>query len=283
MAFVVKHTPVAGLVETAVRASAAQQARTREAQDFARQQQQRAQEAQLLRAREAQDASYRRQQAATQAQMAQAQMAQDIRTQEVELRKRATALQEASAARMARTPTARAAAVSPVALAIQARLAELDKLKKGGGLADPVYQEARLRVITGSRAPQAPRPKGPSAVDVRRDRQERAKVVTGIEQLRALKRNPKLTPAQREQLIGQEVEIVGRATERWGPNWASEVGLPIELDLPTEPGVSAQDIQSLPYDPANFRRGVTYVMPDGRLGRWTGPDDNRIRYLKESR
>lgn len=245
MGFVVKHTPIGGLVETAARAAGARQLAAHKRETAAFQRQQNAINAQRVQAQAAQDAADRRQQEALQTSLAKAQLSADVRRQEISAR--ATALQDAAAARRDRTPTARTAGEGPVARAIKARLGALDKLKAGGSLTDDTYEEARLRVITGGRAPSAPRPrtpKTPSAAEARRDNVERGRVIEGIRAIRERLKDPKLTEAQSNQLIRQQVKYVGQATERWGEDWETRPGTPIQF--PKKPRVDTRGVPSMP-------------------------------------
>lgn len=193
--------------------------------------------------------------------------------QEMDLKERALELQEAAAARMARTPTARKSGVSPVALAIQARLGELDKLKTGGGLPDPAYQEARLRIITGGQAPrprQAPKPRVPSYTERRTEERERADAISQAERLEREMNRPKVNPAFRQRMATQLVSLVSRATERWGEDWKTRPGAAWRFPrhLQKEAGAT---ITPWPYD-GKFVKGKLYPYQDGsgRVGIWRG-------------
>lgn len=247
MAFRVEYTPVGSLVAAATAAG-----RSRAAQVAA-----------------AQDAGLARQRMATQAQLTQAAMATDIREQELDLKERAMELQEAAAARMARTPTARRSGVSPVAMSIQARLGELDKLKASGGLPDDQYMSAKLGIITGQR-PQQPRvvrPRVPSYTERRTEARERADAIVEAERLERQLNQPG-NLARKQRIAQQLTTLVGRSTERWGEDWRTRPGAAWQArHTRRREGIQAR---ALPYDRGQLRRGQVYQLPDGRLGSWTG-------------
>ena len=253
MPFVVKHTNVGGLVETAARAAGARQQATRESQAAAMRRQQDAQAASFQRqqmaiaasqqqAQQAQAASAQRQQEALQYQMSRAQASDEFKQQEISMR--ATALQDASAARIARTSRSRTEGTSPVAASIKARLEALNKLKERGGVSDAEFRRSSQEIVTGRRAPTPQRPRKTSAAEVRRDNADRGEYVEGIRQLHEAMTNPDLSPEERERATSQYVEYTGQATERWGRDWANPKGLPYRA--PRKPKVDTRGVPSMP-------------------------------------
>ena len=253
MPFVVKHTPVGGLVETAARAAGARQQAARESQDAAMRRQQEAQAASFQRqqmaiaasqqqAQQAQAASAQRQQESLQYQLSRAQASDEFRQQEISMR--ATALQDASTARIARTSRSRTEGMSPVARDIKARLEALNKLKERGGVTDDEFRRSSQEIVTGRRAPTPQRPRKTSAAEVRRDNADRGEFVEGIKQIREAKNNPNLSPEERYRAVTQEVDLVGKATERWGQDWENPKGLPYRA--PRKPKVDTRGIPSVP-------------------------------------
>lgn len=246
MPFEISYTPISSLVEAA---TAAGQARS---QQIAAQQ----------------SAVADRHNAAIQAQMAQAAQAADIRNQELDLRERATQLQEAASMRQDATLSARRQRISPVAQAIQARLGELNRLKMEGGIPDPVFEDARLRIITGQRTPQAPRPKVPSFAERRTESRDRAEAITMANRLsRRLSRTK--NDQERLEVAEQLTELTSRATERWGIDWKKKPGAMFKTKDFQRPqrGVNSKPI---PYDRSQLKRGQVYHNNRGELGVWTG-------------
>ena len=230
-------------------------------------------QAQAQQAARSRDMAFIRQQAAMDAQLSQAMMARDTRQSELALRERAMALQEAAAARMERTPTARQQGVSPAAAAIQARLGALQQYQASGALVPEEYKEARMRIITGG---QAPRPRVPSAAEQRREAQERAEAITTAEQLETALGRTK-SAQTKQQLATQLTTLTGRATERWGDEWRETEGARFDFGEMKQPRVGLQ-VQSLPADRSQLRRGVTYRLHDGRVAAWTG---TRFRIIQD--
>ncbi len=292
MPFVVKHTPVGGLVETAARAAGARQQAARESQAAAMRRQQEAQAASFQRqqmaiaasqqqAQQAQAAATARQERDLQFKLSRAQASDEFKQQEISMR--ATALQDASAARNARTPRSRTEGMSPVARDIKARLEALNKLKERGGVSDAEFRRSSQEIVTGRRAPTARVPKGPSASEKQRDDKAWIKAVNTAETLQRQMNRKDISSSQRQRYATQLVKLHGQATEQWGDDWKSEEDrpfrMPSELVKGSEPKPDLRDVPWMPMDQTKIVPGVIGLIRSGKFkGRpgYLNPKTGRI-------